>query len=326
MGQIKLSERERKILGILELDADGALGEVARALGAKTSSIQRSLQRLRDCGAIEGKTAVIDTSKLGLVEYGINLTLAPRSADERGRFIRHLLRLPRLSWLAEVGGKSDLMCNVLARHPAEVHDFMDKLTGFLPHIVVDRSIVQRTSRIRFWRGYLYSNRRGMRFRLGESRTALPISKIEAAVIKALDQLRFESFRELSAKCHLALSTFTRTVRELKVRGILAGFGLRLNTQFLAVQQFRILIRVRHLSAEQRATLERRAAEIAGVKLLVRCLGAWEYEIEFDAADGFDARTVCSELWDAFPHELVSVELVPILKHLKYISFGAGLDT
>src|SRR4051794_31126396 len=109
---MKLSDQQRKILGAIELDAEKPIKEVAREAKLKTTNAQRILSLLIEQKVIAGKTAIIDVTRLGVIEYGLAISLEGNDPNIQERVISELMRSRRVSWIAEVGSEYDLMFNV----------------------------------------------------------------------------------------------------------------------------------------------------------------------------------------------------------------------
>jgi DNA-binding Lrp family transcriptional regulator len=323
MNKIKLTASDLSILGHLELDADLPLTELAKKLRKHSVVVHRQVRRLIERGVVLGKTAVFDVSMLGLIEYGFYLVLGPRTEQLRKKFLDFLALQSGVSWMAEIGGEFDLALNVLARHPREVLHLFEQCTTKFPGLIVRKEMVQRTTRIRCFRGYL-GGRRGIRFRMGEPDTLISLSTGERKIVQCLDSMTFESFRELAQRNGVSVATFTRSIRQFKELGFLKGFGYRLNTEKLGRLQFRMMITFKHINHRSIITIEKLLPSLEGAKLLVRCLGAWDYEIEFDAVSQSAARELSTKIWGAFGEDLSSVRVVPIFEHIRYVSFGTEL--
>ena len=320
MTQIRLSGADSELLGEIELDAELPFTALAKVLQRKPSALQRSFARLVELGVVNGKTAIIDASVLGLVEFGFYLELGSRTKSEREAFVRAMLGMKGISWIAEVGGEFDLACNILARHPIFVQRIFEELSLKFPNLVRRKRMVQRTTRIRYRRGYL-AGRSGARFRMGEGSGGVELSEDESKVISVLDRLKFQSLRDLAKESQMSSATFSRVVRRLRARKVIAGFGFRFNTELLGMQQFRVLLSFRHISPALVKDLEEFVVRIKGVKLLVRCLGEWDYELEVDVSGSRRARDISDILWERYAAELNRVTFVPLFEHRKYISFG-----
>ena len=61
-----LDERDRRILELLQADAEMAVNEVAEAVALSASACSRRIARLREEGYIAGSVAMLDRKKMGL--------------------------------------------------------------------------------------------------------------------------------------------------------------------------------------------------------------------------------------------------------------------
>jgi DNA-binding Lrp family transcriptional regulator len=323
MKQSKLSKQASQILGMLELDADTSLVELAQKLKRQPSAIQRSIKLLIEREVILGKTAIIDISKLGLIEYGFYFELGQRTPNQFQKFINFLKSYPGVSWIAEIGGGYDLTINILTDHPQNIHKFFELISERFKDLIIRKEMVQRSTRIRCYRSY-FGAKKGIRFKSGEAKGTLSLKEDEINLIKNLDQLKFESYRDLAKMHGVGLSKISRLIARLKEKQVLLGFGYRIDTQQFGYEQYRVLLIFKNLSSDLVKIIEQKVSLISGVKLIVRCLGQWDYELECDVSSHKAAREISNQIWEKLGSDLLHVKFIPIYEHLKYISFGTSI--
>lgn len=317
----KLLDAERKVLAVVELDAELSAPEIAKRCKMKTPSVQRILQRFREEGVFAGRTAVVDTARIGLVEYGIGVTHGRVGADVLEAFFRFAARQRVISWVAEVGGGFDLSMNILAPRPQAVLDVLAQVEKNFPGLLQERTICVRTKRFRFWRGYLNGRvSKTPKFRLGEGAEILALSEDDRRVLAALSEVTFETYRDTARVLGMPIASFLRRIRSLKERKILLGFGYRMNLERLGVEQFRVLVFTESCGPETERALIAFAGECPWVKVLMPCLGPWTFELEIDVLSQSGARDVATGLRRALGSRVTKIQLLPIFSHRKFISF------
>jgi DNA-binding Lrp family transcriptional regulator len=320
---MKLTDAQKNVLGSLELDAEKVLNLVARETKMKHSNVQRILSDLVARGVIDGKTAVIDLAKLGLVEYAFILAVNLKSNHELEEVVTYLLKHPAVSWIAEVGGVYDLMFNVVARHPKEVVSFFDRLSKAFPGLIKSKVSYIRTERLRYWRGYLGAkSHRTPGFHLGKAQNLIQIDDRDRLILKALANLKHHSFRELAHSVGLPIATFLRRMRALEQQEIILGFGYRIDLDLLELEQYRILISVTRDSEEWFRRLQNFCLKTGRVKLLTRTLGGFDFDLEVDVSNPRELKALLLDIRAQFPEASATTETLPIFRHRKFISFPA----
>jgi DNA-binding Lrp family transcriptional regulator len=316
-----LTTFQRAVLGIIELDAELSAADVARALGVSAPRVQRTMRLLVDRGILIGRTAVVDVARLGFVEYGINLQVAARSRTEHERFLRALSKSRSVSWIAEVGGRYDLMVNVIARRPHDVIEVFDRVHTEFPRCITGKQHCQRTLRARFPRGWLRSSRdRKPVFLMGDAPADESADETDARILHVLGDSTLESHRDFARAAGVSITSYLRRIERLKAAGVLKGFGWRMNLDLLGMHQYRILLSVRAASRELRERMLRFAGRQGAIKLVVECLGNWDYEFEIDVAKPEDVKEATAAVHAEFGEAILEVTALPIFSHRKYISF------
>ena len=320
---MKLSEQELRILGAVELAADKPIQQIARETRMQTSSVQRHLGNLIDRGVIDGRTTIIDLARLGFIEHGLFIALDANS-NQSEQLIIELNKHKQVSWIAEVGSKYDLMYNLNATSSRDVLVFLDRLTNKFPGLIKHKELVIRTERLRYWRSYLSgTTMKKPQFAMGNNSEIIQIDKRDQLILQALSCTKFESYRELANKTNLPISSFLRRLQVLRDSGLILGFGYRLNLDLIGVHQYRILISVAETSTAFKA-LKNYCEESGKVKLLTRCLGRFDFDLEVDIPVSDDIRIITKDLKNTLHKFKQEIQVIPIFKHQKYITFTPAL--
>jgi Lrp/AsnC family transcriptional regulator for asnA, asnC and gidA len=87
-----MDELDKKILKELQLDARNSFTKIAQSIGASTATVSDRVKRLTEKGIICGYTAVLNTSKLGLVTLIAKIKTKPgyNSIQEVGEGIAEM--------------------------------------------------------------------------------------------------------------------------------------------------------------------------------------------------------------------------------------------
>lgn len=321
MDRLNLTDSECKILALVELNAELSAPEIAKKTRLKTPTVHRILSSFRENEIFAGRTAVVDTDRLGLVEYGIALSLGTASSDVVEKFFEFAIKKRAISWVAEVGGGFDVLINVLADKPQTALEVLFEIEKRFPLLIQEKAFCIRTKRFRFWRGFLNGRTTKLpRFSIGLSGEKLSLPPQDTEVLAALSSASFETYRELASQIRMPIATFLRRIAILRKQKILLGFGYRMNLEKVGVKQFRVLVFSTQCSQESEKTMLSFAASCPWIKLVTTCLGPWCFELEIDIINQSTARDVASEIRKALGKSVHKVVLLPIFSHRKFISF------
>lgn len=318
---MRLTPEQKKVLSVIELDAEISTTTVARMLRMKVPTVEHAIFRLREIGLLVGRTAMVDVYSLGLSEFGLFLSLANTSESARQRFVRELMHDETVSWLAETGGRFEFMINILAPDAAVIRHKVESWSEKFSLSFGIRSLCVRTERMRFWRGFFGPKRSALpRFHLRAGHRVEYLDMLDRKVLMVLATSSFQSFRDLATSCQVPISTFLRRIQKLRERGLLLGFAYRLNLAVLNIEQYRLLITMRRLTREAHSSLIQACGRHPNIKLLTSTAGSWDYEVEVDLFPNQSARAIARQLETDLAHFVEAIEISPIFQHLKYISF------
>lgn len=321
MKQITLSFTEQTILRAIDLNAEIPVPEIAKRTGLNAPQVHRVINRLVEREILVGVTAQIDFSRIGIVEYGINLAVATDTEQKREKFISSLIKEKRVGWVAEVGADYDCMLNVLARTPHEVDSVLGKAYQNLSGSVLHKTICVRLRRTRYDRGVFgASSKRKPQFQIGITPDVQVIDKLDGEILALLTTSNRASFRDLARQLSVSSSTFSRRIQSLKERAILLGFSWHMNLSRCAVLQYRVLVSLRSNPPALREKLSRIVQGTPAIKMFADCIGAWDYEMELDVWSAQEVKPVISSISTACSDLLERITVIPIFKHRKFSSF------
>ncbi len=130
-----LDDADRRLLRHLVAEPEASAADLADRVGMTAATLGRRLDRLRDAGILQGRSAVIDWRSLGYeVEVSLRFTLektAPRAFDE---FIAAAREVPEVTEIQTFLGRVDVRLVVIARDMAHYQEIYRERIVTLPHI------------------------------------------------------------------------------------------------------------------------------------------------------------------------------------------------
>ena len=124
---------DRKILALLQADADIALAELSDKVGLSQTPCWKRIQKLQQSGVIQKRVALVSPEKVGL---GLTVFVQIETADHSGpwldSFAEAVTTMPEVMELYRMAGDVDYMMRVVVADMAAYDAFYRKLIAAIP--------------------------------------------------------------------------------------------------------------------------------------------------------------------------------------------------
>ena len=151
--QLKLSPIDRRILRLLQHDANLTAAEIAERVELSQSPCWRRIHRLQDEGIIERTVALLDAQKLGLgMTVFVDVKLSGHGRRYLAEFEEAIIGHPEVLECYTMAGEMDFMLKVVAQDIAGYERFLREQLLQLPHVQeahsnIAMSTVKRTTEL-----------------------------------------------------------------------------------------------------------------------------------------------------------------------------------
>lgn len=318
---MKLNEETMKILYLLESNADSSFRAIADLADTEEHTVRRTFHRLVEMKIITGRAVFVDSMALGYDDHALFFSLKSSSQKEQRALIRSLGDSELVRWLADVGGNFDYAATFVSRSSRDVRRVLDKISQKHQDAFVGKELSLRTFMMRYPRRYLSPNTKGCdTFVMGKDDTFVEIDDLDRTILNVMSQGGFTPDNQVATELGVSPSTIVRRVAAMKERRVLLGDTFRVDCSALGVNSYRVLITTKRLGADLRKRMIQFCDEELSVRILVESLGSWDYELELELTDNREIKALTGRLYEAFPHDINNLTVIPIFQHLKYSGF------
>lgn len=123
--QMEISQLDKRILRIVQTNAQLTKAEIAEATNTSASSCWRRLQHLEQSGVIKGYEARLDPEMVGLAFSAIALvSLHRHEVGEVEKFTTAVRTRPEVLEAMAITGDADFMLRIVTRDIAHYNDFL----------------------------------------------------------------------------------------------------------------------------------------------------------------------------------------------------------
>lgn len=129
----ELDQVDRSILRLLAADASLSLNDIADKVGLTATPCWKRIKRMEEAGVIQGRIAVLDADKLGLlVSVFVSIETCDHSAAWLSKFHDAVDQMPEIVGAWRMGGDVDYLLHVVVADIAAYDMFYKKLIGRVP--------------------------------------------------------------------------------------------------------------------------------------------------------------------------------------------------
>lgn len=140
-----LDETDKKILELLQEDAQLTLKDIANQINLSLTPVHDRVKRLEKEGFIEKYVALLNKKKVGnhLTVY-CQVTLIKQTIDLSDAFNEAILQLPEVVECSFVSGTFDYLLKVVLPDMESYHDFHQKKLSIMPQVALINSFFMIT--------------------------------------------------------------------------------------------------------------------------------------------------------------------------------------
>ncbi|MBY4676970.1 Lrp/AsnC family transcriptional regulator [Marinobacterium arenosum] len=140
-----LDHIDRKILQLLQQDANLSATELADRVGLSQSPCWRRINRLQQAGYIRRKVALLDRQKLGLgIVVFVNIKLSSHGWNMLNEFEAAIVGFPEVMECWTMSGGMDYIIRVVTKDIESYEQFLRRRLLQLPHIQEAQSHITMT--------------------------------------------------------------------------------------------------------------------------------------------------------------------------------------
>ncbi len=312
----KMSEKERCILSCAELLADASASMISNISGYRTHTVRYCLEKARESGLLS-RRCFVNLFRLGKSQYELFFSLNQEDAITRERFVNYLLSSDKISWVGELGGDFQYAINFCAQNMLELSAFLDRIPPECGQLIDRKQLLARQGLWYFGNKYLSTKKRpveALRYTFSDSTAA--IDELDHKILLGLIEPNPTSRRQLAHQLGIPLSTMELRIDRLQRNGVIVGYYNHIQPADVARQGHLLLISTHGFSEELTKSFLRFCAEHPTVVVLVRTLGAWDYEIAAEVNSQMELNLLIQGLQQQFGENISDLQILASFNYLK----------
>ena len=315
-----LSEKQRKILRCIQLDADLPISRVAAITGCRSQTVQRCIRGFEACGAIR-RTAAINLSTLGFASYNLLFSVSADSGSMRKSLIEELINHQNVGYVAEVGGGYQYEVSFAVRSITQLSAFLDFISVQSGNGLINRKLVVTTGRALFGTkslGNLNNSRKSLVVNIDND--IVEFDERDHALLYVLANGSQRSRTAIARQVGMPLSTLNYRISALEQNQVIGGYYYEFRNEEFGSMKFKLLVFARQLKPDVRAAFFDFCSNHPNIDAMISCVGGHDYELVVQANSYKQLADLVNETQTRFGVNLSGLDVLPVIAVHKFTEY------
>jgi len=285
---VKLDLKDKKILYQLDLNPRQSNAEIGKKVRLSKDVVNYRIKQLEKKGVIRWYGLVPNTYKLGILKIKIYLTLQNESKEKRKEIINYFCSQQKTEWVAEMSGRWDLTVGYLVN---DIYEFNEALFDFLKKFskyVNEKALTVSLGVYHFKKDWLLFKERKQHLDVYQSgkKQNIKLDKLDNELLKILTNNGRLPLIKLSEILKQSPQTIKYRLNQLNNKKLITTSKLYIDLEKIGRLFYKSHVYLQNTTNERIKQLIAFCESKPEITYVIRNLGPWELEIEFEI-DSFD---------------------------------------
>lgn len=316
-----LSDKEKRILSVAELQADLSAPQIAKRTGLREHVVRYALRRLRSQGIISPPRPFVNMYRLNYCEYQLHFSVGGAGHQARKNLLNKLIASPVVAWLYETGGDYQYAALISIHDMRDLFQLIDDIQQPADDLIISISLALRRSYTLFAHDLIPGRRRARRaLSYGIESTPVDKDQLNLKLLTLMSQGRYETLRDLAQALSSPMATIVRHKKRLEQTKAIEGYIYGISPSKLGLSICRLVISVRGNSAELRQQLFDFTQKCRWSTSLVESIGNWDYVLGVDTPEPLLVSEVRDDLLRQFGSQIYTLGSFVCYRMLKLYQY------
>lgn len=323
----ELDKKDRALLYELDCNSRTSFVELGKRLNMTPEGIRYRFQRLQDEAILTSCHAILDSGKLGFMQYKLFLKVQSVTEDDFLEIINFakrsdlVLRIIRFD-----GGPYDLDIVTKVEHVDELDRFLRAIVGKFSAYIRRRSVAVNVWARYLSRSYLTGKARskGLERGYGSTRERQEVDPINRFILKTLASDSRASATDISEALEkesllAPLSSFAvgKRIEALQRDRFITGYAITIENSILNQVCFKVLLFFNAMTEADEKRFTNHCLRHPNVVHFMKVLGEWDYELDIEVPTMRDLERIILEISRDFPRAIRDYITLHYMKTYKY---------
>jgi len=317
----KLDLKDKKLLYELDLNSRQTFSELAKKIKLSKNSVSYRVTSLQKEGIIKQFYTVVDTGKLGYINFKVYLDFEGTTPEKEDEIIDFLGKKDSVTWIMYMEGKYNICFSVSVKSVAEFDILWKELFGKYLNNIGDRRITIMTDITYFSKAYLieaHKNEFEVSFSGAEK---ADVDEKDIQILRLLSSNSRMPIIDIAEKVDIAPKTAISRIKILEEKKVIVGYRTALDLEKIGYQEFNVELRLHNINEELKKDflgyIKSNPNTMSRDDVI---LGGEDMEIDIQAKGMPELRKIIDEIKQKFSRIIQNYSITQFCKEHKCLFF------
>lgn len=297
---MKITEIQQKVLSAIQLESGLSIEKISERTGLVSHSVQYALAKLKAEKAIR-PFLILNIHKFGFTDYCLFLNPIGHHPSLVKRASEIFKKDPSVAYAIQLAGEYLFSVSCFGLGISSVDNLFARLRSKLPEVNWNIQFAIRIEWTIFRRGYLGGSSKGLNSIVRSvHRSSYDLDEKDRKFLTALALNADQPLSKVSNLAGLPEATGRSRYNKLKELGVIQGIPCQIDHNAIGLISYRITISVNYRCEETDTAFRKFGMENPSVSDFVICIGAWDYEFNFQVESPLMVSEWINNLYEKFP--------------------------
>ena len=325
--QMKVDQRDKKILSMLSVDSRMPLSKLAKATYISKVAVHNRINTLQEKGIIKGFTTSIDLRYLGYSTYHIFMVINESDQLKKQHLIEHLMQIPNTKNIIEYSDRWDLEWVIIAKDLQEFDTIVTEATNKFSEIIMEKhkfGIIYGYESMHYPINLEHASENLV---LNEYQTPeiIKLDESDYKIINALVKNSRESVLQIAQNIGLTQDIVRYRLKKLQESGLIRHNTAIINLSALNLHWHTLCINLKKFDSKSELKFKEYISTKPQIIRAVKVLGDWDLMLHVVAETLQEVHFITKELEQNFTSIFSSYQSLLGFKEHYYTSFPRLLE-
>ncbi|MBI3032456.1 Lrp/AsnC family transcriptional regulator [Candidatus Woesearchaeota archaeon] len=297
--KVEMKKIEQKVLGALSVNARASCSFIAKQIKTSEQRVSYTINSLVKKKIIKRFYTLLDYSRFGVIHFRVLLKLSYVSKEKLQEFIDFLIQDSHTFWIANLGGRYDLVCTFVAPNPSYFNKHFRSIIEQFPQQIQHYSILTTIVIRHYGRKHLINGQLQEKI-IGGDREHYSFQADDLQLLSLLADDARKNSVALASEMKVTAKTIISRIKRFQEQGILRAYRPFLNMGLFQYRNLLLLLKYHNVSVDEE---QRLVAFLCGhpyVLNVIKLLGEWDLQLDIEVPTMEEFRKLELEIRSQFP--------------------------
>ncbi len=278
------------------------------------------IKRLLEHNIIDYFYVKTKPSSLGFMHLKIYLRLHNITKEKSDKLVKELTQKKGIFWFCTLRGKYDLVLSIYVKNifdfSEQYHTLFDKWGNY----ILERNVIILERGSTYNKTYFLPHKKKGEFVYTKGEKQVTLDNLDQKMLKILNKNGRMSLLKIAQKIKTSADTVRNRIKRLKEKGVIAGFGTKINFEKLGYSYHILFLKLQNMTAQKYQKLETLAKLNKNTIIFLKSIGSHDVELEIETSKKQELDHLIHALRDQFVNEIKDYELLEVTKEHRMTYF------